>query len=86
MPPMPPTPRLRRKRRPTRFARFNLFAGVLMHHYCDACGHSKTDGKPLTIARFRVKLPTGELFFCGHHFRKHRAHIAEKTYETYEVK
>jgi hypothetical protein len=54
--------------------------------HCDRCGVSKLDGTPIVPAKFRVKTPKGELFFCLHHFRKHRAYFAAQGYETYEVK
>lgn len=56
-----------------------------MIHYCDSCGHSKIDGKPIAHARYRVVTPKGVLHFCGNHFRKHREKFAELEYETYEV-
>ena len=89
MVPVPPTPLPRRRFRRRRIAptirRFLSFESILMHHYCDACGHSGIDGKPLTIARYWIKTPSGDLYLCAHHFRKHRAHCAENAYETYEV-
>lgn len=68
---------LRRKQLPPTIMRFLTFRSVLMHHDCDAkCPQS---------AKYWVRTPAGDVYLCGHHFRKHRAYFAEHGYETYEV-
>jgi hypothetical protein len=55
------------------------------HHACDRCGYSTVDGKPISAARHFVIVGFGGIYLCGHHFRKHGAHILERGYETSEV-
>lgn len=84
MPPMPGLPS--RKKLAKLYRGFLAFTGgAVMHHHCDRCGHSKIDGQPVAHARYVIKTPLGDIYLCGHHFRKHREHIAERAYETYEV-
>jgi hypothetical protein len=54
---------------------------------CDRCGMSRVTGSRhmhISHARFEIKTEAGSIFLCGHHFRKHRAHIQERAYETVE--
>jgi hypothetical protein len=44
---------------------------------CDACH--------LAEAKFRIIVPKADLHFCGHHFHKHRMHIAMHGYEVKEL-
>jgi hypothetical protein len=74
-------------RQPRPVQAFIHFVGThLRHHACDRCGYSGADGKPISAARWHVRTPSGDLFFCGHHFHKHCAHIESMAYETFEVK
>jgi hypothetical protein len=50
----------------------------LAQELCDAC-HA-------TVAKFRVFItPDRDLYLCGHHFHKHRMHIAMHGYEVKEL-
>jgi hypothetical protein len=55
------------------------------HHYCDRCGYSHADGKPISVARFAINTANGAIHLCGHHFLIHRFHIHERAYETTEL-
>jgi hypothetical protein len=45
---------------------------------CDKCG-------PAVSAQYLVKLISGELGFCGHHFRKYSEALDSVSYEVIEL-
>jgi hypothetical protein len=45
---------------------------------CDKCG-------PAVMANYLVKLVSGELAFCGHHFRKYQEALDSVSYEVIEL-
>jgi hypothetical protein len=45
---------------------------------CDKCG-------PAVSAQYLVKLISGELAFCGHHFRKYSEALDSVSYEVIEL-
>lgn len=49
-------------------------------HACDRCGVSEGGGH-VAVAKFEVQTPSGSIFLCGSHLRRHFAHILEKDYD-----
>lgn len=45
---------------------------------CDKCG-------PAVMANYLVKLVSGELSFCGHHYRKYAETLDTVSYEVIEL-
>lgn len=55
-------------------------------HACDKCGYSTTDGRPISQALWKVEVPGGTLYFCGHHFRDHAGFFMEMGYHFYDIR
>jgi len=44
---------------------------------CDACH--------VAVAQWEIRLPSGYLYFCGHHKAKHMRHISAQSYAVREL-
>jgi len=52
---------------------------------CDRCGYSEIDGFPIAHAKFQIEVPGGDLYFCGHHFRKYSSRFFDKGYPVHDI-
>lgn len=52
---------------------------------CDKCGYSKVDGLAIARARYQIEVPGGDLYFCGHCFRKYSTKFISEGYPIHDI-